>query len=101
MLKILAATIKELTLLKRDRTGLLILFIMPALLVIVITLVQENVMELTGQKKTQVLFLDLDEGMLGSSLRHQLSEGNIEIIDWKSTEKESAALQIAVAAGDY
>lgn len=101
MLKILAATIKELTLLKRDRTGLLILFIMPALLVIVITLVQENVMELTGQKKTQVLFLDLDGGMLGSSLRRQLTEGNIEIPDWKSTEKTSKELQLAIAAGDY
>jgi len=60
MLKIFAATTKELLLLRRDRTGLLVLFLMPAILVVLITLVQENVMELTGQKKTQVLFLDLD-----------------------------------------
>ncbi len=53
MSKILTAAAKELLLLRRDRAGLLVLFIMPALLVIVITLVQENVMELTGQKKTQ------------------------------------------------
>lgn len=101
MLKILAAAIKEITLLKRDRTGLLILFIMPALLVIVITLVQENIMELTGQKKTQVLFLDLDQDMLGSSIRQELAKGNIEIINWKSKKKNRTELQSAIAKGDY
>lgn len=101
MLKTLTATTKELLLLKRDRTGLLILFIMPALLVIVITLVQENVMQLTGQKKTQVLFLDLDGGMVGSSLRQQLAEGNIEIIDLDDKQNPHATLQEAVAAGKY
>ncbi len=101
MLKIFAATIKELTLLRRDRTGLLILFIMPALLVIVITLVQENVMELTGQKKTQVLFLDLDGGGLGSLLRQQLSVGNIDIVVWDSMEKRGTELQQTITDGDY
>ncbi len=99
MLKIFAATIKELILLKRDRTGVLILFIMPALLVIVITLVQENVMELTGQKKTQVLFLDLDGGPLGSSLSQQLGEGNVKIIIWDRKKKKSDDLQQAIASG--
>jgi len=46
---------------RRSRTGLLLLFVMPAILVVVITLVKENVMELTGQKKTSVLLLDLDQ----------------------------------------
>lgn len=101
MLKILAATTKELLLLKRDRTGLLILFIMPALLVIVITLVQENVMELTGQKKTRVLLLDLDGGELGSALQRQLSEGNVEIAALDSSEKKTADLQQVIADGKY
>ena len=76
-------------LLKRDRTGLLVLFLMPALLVIVITLVQENVMELTGQKNTRMLFLDLDEGELGNSLRTRLSAGHIEIVAWDKQQKNS------------
>jgi len=100
-MKILAATAKELLLLTRDRTGLLILFIMPALLVMVITLVQENVMELTGQKKTQMLFLDLDKGELGRSLRGQLSAAHIEILLWDEQQKNSADVQAAVAGGDY
>ncbi|NBB77321.1 MAG: ABC transporter permease [Bacteroidetes bacterium] len=101
MLKTFTTTTKELLLLKRDRTGLLILFIMPALLVIVITLVQENVMQLTGQKKTQVLFLDLDGGMVASSLRQRLAEGDIEIIDLDVKRNSHAALQEAIAAGEY
>jgi len=101
MIKILTAAAKELLLLKRDRTGLLILFIMPALLVMVITLVQENVMELTGQKKTQMLFLDLDKGELGRSLRQQLSAGHIEILLWDEGQKNIGDVQAAVASGDY
>ena len=52
MRKYLAATKKDLLLLLRDKTGLLLLFLMPSVLVIVITLVQENVLELSGQYQT-------------------------------------------------
>ncbi len=92
---------KELLLLRRDRAGLLILFVMPALLVIVITLVQENVMELTGQKKTQVLLLDLDGSELASLLRHQLRSGQIELVEWDTQQKTSKDVQTAVIDGDY
>lgn len=101
MLKIIAATTKEFLLLLRDRTGLLVLFLMPAILVVVITLVQENVMELTGQKKTQVLLLDLDQGDLGQSLQTQLKTGNLELVVWDERQKDMAAVQAAVANGDY
>jgi ABC-2 type transport system permease protein len=101
MIKIITAAVKELLLLKRDRAGLLILFIMPALLVIVITLVQENVMELTGQKKTPVLLLDLDEGDLGRLLHQQLKNGQLEIVAWDKQEKTRVDIQAAVAAGEY
>lgn len=101
MLKIIAATAKEFLHLLRDRTGLLVLFLMPAILVVVITLVQENVMELTGQKKTQVLLLDLDQGDLGQSLQTQLKTGNLELVVWDERQKDMADIQAAVADGDY
>jgi ABC-2 type transport system permease protein len=101
MLKIIAATAKELLLLMRDRTGLLVLFLMPAILVVVITLVQENVMELTGQKKTQVLLLDLDQGELGRSLQKQIETTNLEFVVWDEVQKDGGAIQTAVANGDY
>lgn len=101
MSKIITAAGKELTLLKRDRAGLLVLFLMPALLVIVITLVQENVMELTGQKTTQLLLLDLDGGTLGRSLSQRLITEHIEIVSWDKQLKQRADVQAAVAGGEY
>ncbi len=101
MRKIITTAGKELLLLKRDRTGLLVLFLMPALLVIVITLVQENVMELTGQKNIRMLFLDLDEGELGNSLRMRLLADHMEIVAWDKRDKKSEAVLAAVTAGDY
>jgi len=101
MLKIRAAIIKELLLLLRDRTGLLVLFFMPAILVVVITLVQENVMELTGQKETRLLFLDLDQGDLGRSLREKVAAANLRLVEWDGEEKDGKDIEAAVAAGRY
>ncbi len=53
---------KDLLLLWRDRSGLLILFLMPALLVVFITLVQNNVYKLMGESTARVLLVDLDPG---------------------------------------
>ncbi|GBE11984.1 ABC-2 family transporter protein [bacterium BMS3Bbin14] len=101
MMKIFTAAAKELLLLQRDRAGLLVLFIMPAILVVVITLVQENVMELTGQKTTRVLFLDQDKGELGVSLQKYLANGHLEIVAWDKKQKDIAAMRAAVTNGDY
>lgn len=100
MRKIFTAAAKEILLLRRDRTGLIVLFLMPSILVVVITLVQENVMELTGQSKTKILFLDLDEGDLGHSLQARLEKGNLEIIRW-ARDKHTADLRAAVLNGEY
>lgn len=101
MFKIITAAGKELLLLRRDRAGLLVLFLMPALLVIVITLVQENVMELTGQNNTQLLLLDLDEGTLGRSLSQRLTAEHIEIVAWDKQLKTSVDVQAAVSGGEF
>ena len=101
MFKIITAAGKEIILLKRDRAGLLVLFLMPALLVIVITLVQENVMELTGQKSTQLLLLDLDGGTLGHLLSQRLVTEYIEIVAWDKQLKQRSDVQAAVAGGEY
>lgn len=101
MRNILTVATKELLLLKRDRTGLLVLFIMPAMLVIVITLVQENIMELTGEKKTQMLFLDLDKGDLGISLRQQLTTKHMDIVVPDGQQQDITSIQNAINNGDY
>lgn len=74
MLRFLAAAHKEVLLLSRDRIGLLVLFLMPALLVLVITLVQNNATRTIGESSTDILFIDYDEGDIGNRLFEALSK---------------------------
>ena len=103
MYKIGATVSKELLLLSRDRTGLLVLFIMPALLVLVMTLVQENVLKTMGESNTRVLFVDHDRREVGQTIEKKLIEsGAIEIIkkiDGKEVDEKRALER--VLKGDY
>jgi ABC-2 type transport system permease protein len=98
-----AIIIKEFILLKRDRAGLIFLFIMPAILVLVITLVQQNVLTIIGETKTSILLLDLDAGDIGKKISSSLEKsGKIEIIQHDSVgvSNEEAAVQL-VSDGKY
>ncbi len=99
--QLLAVAGKELLLLRRDRTGLLVLFVMPLILVVILTLVQENVMELSGRKKTRVLLLDLDRGELGPALLVQLQRGNLELVPQDALDGSAAALRQLVRQGGF
>lgn len=68
MNRIYGELVKNLLLLWRDRAGLLILFLMPALLVVIITLVQNNVYKLMGESAARVLLVDPDGGELGREI---------------------------------
>jgi ABC-2 type transport system permease protein len=69
-----AVIIKELILLRRDRAGLAVLFIMPAVLVLVITLVHQNALSTIGEGRTAILFIDGDQDRLGSLIHTALKE---------------------------
>lgn len=103
MVKLGATIAKELLLLRRDRAGMLELFIIPAVLVIVITLVQENIQKKMGTSQTQVLFIDKDHRLLGQSFEEMLTaSGSIEIIKQLNGQKfeEITAIE-AVGNGDF
>ncbi|MEW6671742.1 MAG: ABC transporter permease [Thermodesulfobacteriota bacterium] len=103
MYKTAATVSKELLLLSRDRAGLLVLFAMPALLVIVMTLVQENVLQTMGESSTRILFVDRDRQEVGRSVKEKLMEsGAMEIItaiEGKDVD-ETTALE-RVRRGDF
>ncbi|MDK9706460.1 MAG: ABC transporter permease [Desulforhopalus sp.] len=63
--KLFVSIAKELLLLLRDRLGMVLLFIMPAFLVIVITLIQDKV----TTTHVEVLFIDHDHGIIGKEIR--------------------------------
>jgi ABC-2 type transport system permease protein len=94
---------KEITLLLRDFSGLMVLFVMPVVLVVVVTLVQENVLKSIGETKTPTLFLDQDGNFVGRQLEADLrTSGPFQI----EKKRQGAALQIneakeAVAKGIF
>ena len=99
MQKILATIAKELLLLIRDRAGLLVLFVMPAILVVVITLVQENVLALSGQRPTEILLLDQDGGIFAATLRAALEAGQLKIA--ADSPKQPGDFQKLIEGGRY
>ena len=94
---------KELLLLFRDYAGLLVIFLMPVVLVIVITLVQQNVLKSMGETKIKTLFLDRDGQTVGPKLEEILSKvETLELVKGlkgKAIDVETA--KNAVAKGDY
>ncbi|MDY6791531.1 MAG: ABC transporter permease [Thermodesulfobacteriota bacterium] len=103
MYKIGATVIKELLLVSRDRAGMLVLFLMPALLVLVITHIQENIMKTMGEKSTRILIVDKEQQLLGQTVEQRLLEsGMVEIIkkiDGKKVDEKKAIK--AVVDGDF
>lgn len=95
----IAATAKELLLLLRDRTGLLVLFVMPSILVVVITLVQENVLALSGHHQVRLLVHDQDHGTFARTLREVLAAGQVSMTDY--SKDMGADMHRLVADGRY
>ena len=103
MTQLLATTFKELLLLRRDRGGLLVLFVMPAVLVLVITLVQENVLKTVGESEIRILLVDRDSGPLGALIEQKLHEAGSLTVRRPPADGEIDEKQIAGAAarGDF
>jgi ABC-2 type transport system permease protein len=103
MRKLWSNILKELLLLFRDYMGLLVVFLMPVALVIVVTLVQQNLMKSVGETKTKALFLDKDRQTVGPKLEEVLKKANtLELfkeLKGKAIDEETA--QKAVAKGSY
>ena len=101
--KLLPNIQKELLLLRRDITGLLVVFLMPVVLVVVVTLVQQNVLTTAGETKIRAVFLDEDKGSVGPEIEKILKSSNsleiTETIQGKVVDAERA--RMAVARGEY
>lgn len=94
---------KELLLLSRDRVSLLVLFVMPMVLVLILSLVQDDVFRATGGAASTALFVNLDEGSLGQKLEENLqNNGALELVKTISGKKiDSDVARKAVLNGKY
>lgn len=88
MHKLWASTYKEALLLIRDIGGMAILFIMPLVLVITVTLIQDNTFRSINDTKIPILWVDHDQGNVSQSIYGGLEESNaFTLIDKKSGEE--------------
>ena len=89
---------KEVLLLKRDFGGLVILFVMPLVLIITITLIQDSTFKTVNDSKIPILLVDNDKGDVSKVISQNLNESNsFEII----SEKEENTAREAVFKGKY
>ena len=101
--RLLTSLLKEWRLLVRDRAGLLMLFLMPALLVIVVSVVQMNVLKTMGDDPVALLWVDRDRGEVPRMLREVLAAAEgITVLEriGERTLDEDRALAL-VAEGDF
>src|SRR5690554_1788198 len=81
MYKIFHAVLKELRLLRRDLLGFAIIFLMPVVLIITITFIQNSVENNSARIQSPVLLVNLDDGDLSKKVIENLeTNNNIKII---------------------
>ena len=103
MFRLLASIRKEIILLVRDWAGLVLLFIMPMVLIIVMTAIQDITFKKISDVRLTILYLDLDQDNLGSSIRKGLTESgffDIAVVPGREEQSEEHVRQM-VSSGKY
>ncbi len=98
MHKLWASTYKEFLLLVRDFGGLAILFLMPLLLVITITLVQNDTFKTLRETKITILLVDNDQGEVSKNIQENLK--NSPLFEVRMQASEASAKEL-VQTGKY
>jgi ABC-2 type transport system permease protein len=96
--KLWRSFIKEIQLLKRDSGGIVIIFLMPLLLIITITLIQDSTFKNLEGSKIPILFVDNDKSDISKSIKSEFE--NSKTFELVTNFKEKDA-EKAVFAGDY
>ena len=98
MYKLWASIYKEFLLLTRDMGGLTILFVMPLILIITITLIQDSSFKSIQDSKIPMLIVDNDKGLISENIFEGLN--NQKLFDVIVKEKESEVKDL-VFKGTY
>lgn len=103
MHKLLASIKKELLLLVRDWGGLGILFIMPSILLITITLIQQSTFKQGGNSVMPVVLVNNDEGELGKTIEKNIAdEPSLKLIQkWENKIIDEPTAKKLVSDGKY
>lgn len=103
MYKFLMSVYKEMLLLKRDFGGLVILFVMPLVLIVTITLIQDSTFKSVTESRIPILLVDHDNGNISKTVKENLNEsGSFEIVTKiDGTTVTEATAKEAVFKGKY
>ena len=74
MNRVISIFVKEVLLLKRDKAGLAMLFVMPVLLVMIMTLLQDSTFKKLDEKQLPVLIINHDADTFGINIVKGISE---------------------------
>lgn len=103
MKRLIASIKKEFLLLIRDLAGLGLIFLMPAVLVLVMTLIQDASFRKLNETKITLLYYDQDQDTLGKQVMRGLTETKyFEVItSLKNQELDEKAVLSQVAKGNF
>ncbi|MFM6925075.1 MAG: hypothetical protein ACKOU7_06200, partial [Ferruginibacter sp.] len=94
LIKLLATIKKEMLLLVRDKVGLSILFVMPMVLIFVMTLIQDSAFKTMNEKGIPFVFVNNDKDSLGIQIEAGLRNNPLcdfnDSIDGKPATAEGA-----------
>nr|WP_314492817.1 ABC transporter permease [uncultured Chryseobacterium sp.] len=96
--KLWRSFIKEIQLLKRDSGGIVIIFLMPLLLIITITLIQDSTFKNLEGSKIPIIFIDHDRSEVSKVIKKELETSKTFELVTDYTEKSA---EKAVFTGDY
>ena len=101
MIKLFSLIYKDFLLLIRDKAGLVFLFVMPLVLVLVMTGMQEGAFENANKNSISVIFLDADNDEIGITVQKELKGKDIFDMSIADTTMTEAVIQRLVKEGDY
>ena len=101
MRKYFSLIYKDFLLLVRDKAGLLFLFVMPLLLVMVMTCMQESAFEDSSRNCISLIILNSDKDEIGLAVEKELQEKGIFNVDAAKNSMTESELQNLVSEGTY
>lgn len=94
-MKLLYSIYKEYKVLTRDRAGLAITFIMPTVLILIITLIQDTTFRSVNEASVPLLIVDRDHDSLSNTLEKSLINSKFFVITKKQLTDEETKKEIA------
>lgn len=101
--KLYQSVCKEFLLLKRDLGGVVILFLMPLVLIVMVTLIQDSTLKKFSNTKIPILLVDNDKGNVSHTVFKNLQKSDVFTVVTQIDSKPltEAVAKEAVFKGDY